>query len=85
MTTSLEPHAPAPEPVEFEERTEPEADPNVENEELNPEEPTAEQDADPEIEPIVLVDPPAEVIDRARRDYPGRPIVILPESEAEAA
>jgi hypothetical protein len=74
--------APAPEPVEAEaeERTEPETDPDVEKEGLTPEEPTAEQEEEPEIEPVVLVAPSAEVLDRARRDYPDRPIVILPEA-----
>ncbi len=69
--------APAPAP----ERTEPEPEPSVENTDLTPAEPITEPEAEPQndpIVPIVLVDPPADVVDQTRRDYPDRPLVILP-------
>lgn len=80
-------NAPAPAPAEYEERTEPETEAPVENTEGSDEEPETETFLDtgdePENEPVVLVDPTIEVIDRARREHPGRPIVILPDQPGE--
>ncbi len=71
--------APAPAP----ERTQPESEPDVENTELNTEEP---EDSDVDSDPVVLVDPALDAVDNARRAFPGRPIVILPaQPEPETA
>jgi hypothetical protein len=69
-----------------EERTEPETEAEIGNTELGDGEPVGESSSDfdnepedePNAEPVVLVDPPTDVIDRARREFPDRPIVILP-------
>ena len=68
--------APGPEPeAELAERTQPEIEPAVENTELS--EPEPENCVFVE-DPVVLETETPEAIATARRDHPGRPIVLIP-------